>query len=687
MTQAPPQPAKGVVRPRMPRSRCHACGAPEVIGVCCHCHRLLCRKHDGVANPVDIRGLLSWLRRRPDPPPNQVESGTVDAPAEAGAAATPYPGRNPEPAPSADRLSKRHFCRDCMPIGRPYDAEMVAAAITLGLGVLTGFSSLVVGGVLTTVGGLRILRRLYVARRQRSADRGKPPRLHLDPRIRKLAVVEILRATAHLDAPDSYRAKITEVHGQIRVEAAWGRTHWAQLSDHRRRYRIPEDDELSFWAGSLVVRGPADLVLSPVDPESVEHSTTVVLRSSTAEHAVLRPPGEQGDPQRLIEIDYKITEPEDGWTVPVWLTPTIVPESDRHALELEVQWRACGPDDDGLEIKDLELLRISVPAGWGEVEDFTGAESVTISAPSGGRRDIEWKKPPVKRESRGCWRLAILFEGQIDVEDKIAAADHVTGLLKARFSGAVSGAENVDLYSAGGERRKKGTRAKPTTLVELDFDLSLAGIRYQDVRRVPDQDRSDNHPKPEEERFEGVVPDYRTVALLTNTLSDEGYYVKRVVENPPQPGMKAGVLNRFWDIAGRLYDGVYPIDFHLVLTGEEVHDGPSPSGTTTVGLTVRGTYATTAMEEKVVREWDQLWRRIKSGLEAAVSEHPGASRAGDLPIGESSKELARLRDVAVSVQTRLDAAVDDGGIAPEFAAELINLIEDEFGLGGSTPQK
>jgi hypothetical protein len=599
----------------------------------------------------------------------------VDAAPEIDAAATSAQNSGPP----VERLSERHFCRNCMPVNRLYDAEMVAASITLGLGVITAFWSLVVGGVLTAVGGFRIFLRLLVARRQRSADREKPPDLYLDPRIRKLTVVETLSSTAHLDVPHNYQAKVVDVGGRIRVDAVWGRAHWDRLSAYRRRHRIPEDDELSFSAGSLVVRGPADLVLCPADAEWVQDLTTVVLRPSTAEHAFLRPPGGYGDARWPLEIDYEITEPEDGWTVPVWLTPTIIPESDRRALDLEVQWRGCGTDDDGLEMKALELLRITVPAVWGEVEDITEPETVTISAPDDGRRRIEWKKPSVQRTSRGRCRLSIRFEDRID------AAAHVTGRLEARFSGAVSGAENVDLYSAGGVRRRDWVRTKPTTLVELDFDLSLAAVRYQDVRSVPDRAQPEDSTKPEEEPFEGVVPDHHTVALLTNNLSDEGYYVKRVVENPPQLGAKAGVLNRFWDIAGRLYDGVYPIDFHLVLTGEEVHDGPSLTGTTTARLTVRGTYATTEMEEKVVREWSQLWERIRSSLSSAAPGPHGASRLGDVRIDASSAELSRLRNVAVSLRARLDAAVNDGDVSPGLAADLINRIEDEFGLGGPTP--
>ena len=64
--------------------------------------------------------------------------------------------------------------------------------------------------------------------------------------------------------------------------------------------------------------------------------------------------------------------------------------------------------------------------------------------------------------------------------------------------------------------------------------------------------------------------------------------LKRVIENPPQTGKRADVVNRYWDIAGRRYNRVYPCEFHLILTGEEVHDGQLVlTGTTTTALSTR----------------------------------------------------------------------------------------------------
>jgi hypothetical protein len=82
------------------------------------------------------------------------------------------------------------------------------------------------------------------------------------------------------------------------------------------------------------------------------------------------------------------------------------------------------------------------------------------------------------------------------------------------------------------------------------------------------------------------------------------------------------------------------------------------------------------MEDKVIQEWDRLWDQIRSALEAAPSGPCDASRARGVPIEESSTELSRLRDV---VRTQLKMGIDAGDITQEFAADLLNRIDDGFG--------
>ena len=128
--------------------------------------------------------------------------------------------------------------------------------------------------------------------------------------------------------------------------------------------------------------------------------------------------------------------------------------------------------------------------------------------------------------------------------------------------------------------------------------------------------------------FAEVVPDHSAVIALTNAISEQGYYVKRVIENPPQVGAHANRVNRYWDIAGRRYRGVYPIDFHLIVTGEEVYDGDirAHGGTTQTTLTVQGAFANPTMEAQVEGVWEQLHDLIAETCDSArggpgVAEH------------------------------------------------------------------
>jgi hypothetical protein len=77
----------------------------------------------------------------------------------------------------------------------------------------------------------------------------------------------------------------------------------------------------------------------------------------------------------------------------------------------------------------------------------------------------------------------------------------------------------------------------------------------------------------------------------------------------------------------------------------------------------------------------------RSSLGSAAPGPHGPSRLGDVRIDASSAELSRLRNVAVSLQARLEVGVDAGDISPGLAADLINRIEDDFGLDGHTPQE
>ena len=218
--------------------------------------------------------------------------------------------------------------------------------------------------------------------------------------------------------------------------------------------------------------------------------------------------------------------------------------------------------------------------------------------------------------------------------------------------------DGARLYSSLGQRRDDWRGATIRTRIEADFRLSLASIRYQDVRIVPEREARDDDSNAEEFR---VIPDDQMVIRLTNALS-ENYYVKRVIEHPPRSGGRADHMQRYWDIAGRRYEGVYPIEFHMVLTGEEIHRGGirAVAGTTKVQIVVQGAYTEDEMKDRIDQEWKELralTRETLEGWRRKAARRTWSDPPGDTdPAQPESRLLKRLG--------QLDEALLEGADIP-----------------------
>jgi hypothetical protein len=252
----------------------------------------------------------------------------------------------------------------------------------------------------------------------------------------------------------------------------------------------------------------------------------------------------------------------------------------------------------------------------------------------------------------------------------------------------------VRLYSSLGKRRDDWRGAAVKTRIEADFELSLSSIRYQDILIVPERQARED---PSNADQFGVIPNDDMVIGLTNALSED-YYVKRVVEHPPRSGSRADHVQRYWDIAGRRYDGVYPIDFHMVLTGEEIHRGGirPVAGTTKITIVVQGAYTNDEMKARIKGEWDALHDLTSQTMRAlalrtadiqgapSVTTHNGSSRpayngsSGPEQNGSSAVGAGPARRRLLERLGKLDEALLDGRISLEQYEEMKARAEQEF---------
>ena len=580
--------------------RCYKCGSSHVSALCHHCWRPGCAKH--------VLPSPQWAKRL---------FGS-----EGGG-----PGLH---------TARACHCGDCAYVrtgtARPTRRWLAVGVAGIGLaaiGLISVWLSLITGLIFLLSGGISAVYAYLRVRRGAVHVRVSMP-APLYPKVADVRLIEELRGGITLGSHrGDYQTVLEPVQGKVSMVLTFGGPDRDRVRRRRRRLHN-QDAEVRFCAGRLVLHGQFGIKAGEQVRDPV-----LVLDGDARDYPVFRAEDPPSSSRWNFARHYELRAEPDISSGPVWITPSIVPESGRHALELDIQWVEFGPDENKpLSLDMIELLRIEFPVGWGEIHGWGILQEEVSAQPQAvsgllpeGRRSLELKwLSPAKREKEGQERpatrltLSIRFEGEVNPEDEIS------GRIKATMQGTLSGITGVWLFSSLGARRGYAGAASIKTRVDANFRLSLASIRYQAVRVVPDQMAEDSDRDSLADKFD-VVPDDETVIALTNAMSEEGYYVKRVIENPPRSGRRADLVQRYWDIAGRWYEGVYPIDFHIILIGEEVHSGGirPERGTTTVRIVVKGAYTDHEMDTRIDDGWKglrDLTLATLGGQDSAASE-PG----------------------------------------------------------------
>lgn len=566
-----------------PQSRCYQCGSAEITHICHHCGRLGCAHHV-TATPTVAGHPLS-----------------------------------PEFRQLGMRRKAGYHCADCAHAPSVTAlAYRVSGGALLLIGIAVLSLSLVAGIVLVVLGAAPSAGALAAWHRQRR--RGPLLPLPVSPKITEVRLREEITGRVTLSPDLTYQGHIEKAAGKVTAALLLGRPERAVLDRHPRSRRRAPGGDISFTAGSLVLRGQAGIDFSGEIPGLV-----IPLQGKIADYPVFTSDDPVPSPFR-VEYTYDLAPDRKLRDAPVWITPAIASRSDRRALEIHIQWVDTGRPGQSLELETVESLELRVPVYWGNAESASRPGSMTTRGwEEGGQvlRTLEWLqlRPDAHERGRHRLELVIRFEEQVIPEDPVGQEQPtISGRLDAVFTGALSGLSSVRLYGPLGAYRPSFSAEKARTRIVLDFELSLTGIRYQEVQLVPDRKPTESLAAAKSCKFPGVIPDDETVISLTNAISAANYYIKRVIENPPRSGARANLVQRYWDIAGRLYEGVYPIDFHIVLTGEEVHSGGirAFSGTTETRLTVWGAYANPEMRNRVTQVWEALQDLVQVTLHERV---------------------------------------------------------------------
>lgn len=627
---------------RAPQVRCYQCGSATVRALCHHCWRPGCARH-----VVSVPGWTDRLLSSEGSGPGLARTRAVHC-------------------SDCDHTAAGHR----LALGLTGAAAVAAGVITIWLNLVAG-AALIVAGAAVAGWAYQDLRR-HAAKAQASLP------LLVHPKADTVRLAEKLRARITLGADGTYSTDPGPVDGQLTAVLVLGRADRDRLTHYLRKHPSGSGRDVSFTAGRLVLRSHADVPGVPDLPGPV-----VALDGSTGSLPVFRAEEPHASSSWTLQRTYQVPADPDRRATVIWITPSFVPGSDRQAIELDIGWVKAGRDDKPLSLDVVDLLILRFPAAWGKVQQVSERAiqgGGPADAAGSARGWVQWRQVTPTEDQRAARQLTLMIRFERAIDTTRPDENMISGRVEATLNGTLSGIEGVGWYGALGRRRSLvGTSIK--TRVEADFTLSLASIRYQDIQIAPDRTAQDGDDSGQVEEFV-VIPNADTVIELTNALSEQGYYLKRVIENPPRSGGRANHVQRFWDIAGRRYDRVYPMDFHLVLTGEEIHRGDirPERGTTKVQIVVQGACTDDSMRDRIDEEWKALRALTEATLGRpgfGIREPSGpAARPGSASTGPAPPSARLLRRLG-----KLDEALVDGRITREEYGEMRARAMEE--LGGS----
>jgi len=208
------------------------------------------------------------------------------------------------------------------------------------------------------------------------------------------------------------------------------------------------------------------------------------------------------------------------------------------------------------------------------------------------------------------------------------------------------------------ERRERNINMERKTVISGNFniDTSVLSNENQITRSFSiEKDR--------------IYPDHHSVERILKSLTEDAdVYIKKVDESPPRVSeTKANIKHRYWDIKGKKYwrrKGVYPVDVHLVVRGEEKYgEDPIPKdGDIEIEVTIRGKTSASKNIEWVIDDiTNEIEEIIKTDLEDF--DHPYVIQS---KIKEKTKKLEKIEERLEMIEE----ALYDGTMSQENYDDL-----------------
>jgi hypothetical protein len=549
--------------------KCHQCHSPDVTGVCHVCGRLVCDEH----------------KAKPTPVQNYKKSFA--------------------PALSRDHIQASHCDEHPHFLDSPLKKLVVPAIILMIAGVGYGIpngrtlievlfsdldlatSELIVTVVklllsLATLGGgiaLAVIGIQRYVQEYRPASQGEPlTAVPIMPeqyamKVREKAHLKI-RIAEHL----SRYAEVESAEGEISVQALVPRDAPQRVEAYHQKCMRNGWQQPSAFHFGFVTMDNLSVVDVPADEHMPSAFNVIPLKSEEVNLEIL----ESGTGwQDLYESVYLIKQDALNFRkvgqaprrMPVWFKPVLEPQSAGRTLRLDFDFA-----DQFAGSKRIRELTLSIPRNI-----FGGRQVKSPILGTNGRfyTDrwvVEWIGWTLDAPGQRTRVPEVTFSfpvTEMDVPLEVTFEIELEGNTLSKVD-----IQPEHIWLPNGKkvsRSEVGVTLSKTVLLTGDAQIDPDAYSYQyEFSRSSSSTQNDI-------RLSSV-----TIKKVLEVLQNNDVHVKSVMQNPAVAEPQDPVLERQgWDILGRWYKELYPIDVHIVLSENRAEEETSTGGVVDVDITLR----------------------------------------------------------------------------------------------------
>lgn len=529
------------IRPHASQPRCYKCGSTEIVQLCHHCTVAMCEEHTHREIPDILFGRFQ-----------------------------DYKGLGLNNSHSKEYGA---HCDDCLHFSFHLDWRIVG--IIYGVSLICFLVSFLPFDMPEQLRNFLRLLIVIIAGiffipwiRNKITQSRHRPHIPLIGDIQDVAVEETIKGSIKLDQFGFYSSLMSSnsQNGKIVVNAKLNSLDRDRVNKYHRLYPSVIQMSPLTHLGYLALKGDASVRFARrLDAIRNPRPHTIPIIDYLSRNLFLLGHDTSEGVQWKSEMNYRYDLSKNGSksNLPIQLYPRVIHhKDDQWALELMVQLAPNEKLNDLLSKKMVvEKLTFQPNGIWGEPEVVNKDavwKPMTSSSQNSSNSVLAWKKFEIEDGEQFPRRenLYVRFEGGLDRETAVP----LKGRLEVSFGHAFSGLEGVDFFYPTGFLRELPNKPRVKTTILVDFELDLRSLSFHQVYAPPIKPLELDH----------VIPSYEFVQAVSDELSEMNCYVQQIIENPPRTNIaNAKKINRFWRIEGRQYFDLYPIDFHIVITGFE----------------------------------------------------------------------------------------------------------------------